>query len=47
MKIERRKNLSRREWAAITSRVPVVRRVLERGHPTRPEPDNSTHTRGE
>ena len=37
MKIERRRKLAAREWAAITSSRPVVRRVLERPEARRPE----------
>lgn len=47
MKRERRQPTPR-EWKRITSGRPVVRRVLDRGkaESTRPEPNNSTHTRG-
>lgn len=46
MKIERRKDLTAREWAAITSARPVVRRVLDRGQSRRAEDPHSPGRNG-
>jgi hypothetical protein len=41
MRRERRRRLTRSEWAAITSGQPVVRGVLDRGQSGRPEKSHS------